>query len=573
MRWAALRGSGGTRLALALVVLFGPVTALTPATAAGQAAGAPTFDLLLRNATVLDGSGAPATQADVAVLDGRIVAVGDLSGAAARETLDLSGLHLAPGFIDTHSHAAGGLVTDGLSDARALLAQGVTTVLVNPDGGGPVDLAGQRRALLEHGLGVNVGQLVPHGGVRRAVLGMADRAPTRPELERMRELVRAGMDAGAFGMSSGPYYAPGSYADTDELAGLAEIVALYGGAHQSHIRDEGDFSIGLVAAVEELIEISRRSGVTGVVTHIKALGPAVWGLSAPVVERIEGARAEGLRIFADQYPYEASATSLSGALVPRWALAGGSDSLMARIRDPEQRHRLAADIRANLEGRGGAERIQFRHFQPDPSVEGETLAAVATRRGQDAVDVVLDLLVDGGAGVVSFNMDEEDIVRFMRQPWTMTASDGEFVPLGVGVPHPRAYGTFPRKLGRYARDMGVVDVTTAVRSMTQLPTTVYRIPDRGLVAPGLSADLVVFDLDGVHDPATFTDPHRYGEGMVHVLVGGQFAVRDGEFTGARHGTVLRMPPPAGSVTPADDAPADDAPTHEATPLGDGGGER
>lgn len=563
MRRAALRGSGGTRCVLAFAVLLAPVVALTPGTpaaqaaghAAGQAAGAPTYDLLLRNATILDGSGAPAVQADVAVLDGRIAAVGDLSSAVAREALDLAGLYLAPGFIDSHSHAAGGLVADGLSDGHALLAQGITTVLVNPDGGGAVDLPAQRRALLEHGLGVNVGQLVPHGGVRQTVLGMADRAPTRPELERMRELVRAGMEAGAFGMSSGPYYAPGSYAEMEELAALAEVVALYGGAHQSHIRDEGDFSIGLVAAVDELIEISRRSGVTGVVTHIKALGPGVWGLSEPVVERIERARAEGLRIFADQYPYEASATSLSGALVPRWALAGGSDSLVARLRDPDQRRRLATDIGTNLEGRGGAERIQFRHFRPDPSVEGETLAAVAARRGQDPVDAVMDLLVDGNAGVVSFNMNEEDIVRFMRQPWTMTASDGEFVPLGAGVPHPRAYGTFPRKLGRYARDRGVVDVATAVRSMTHLPATVYRIPDRGLVASGLSADLVVFDLDRIHDPATFTDPHRYGEGMVHVLVGGRFAIRDGEFTGARHGTVLRMPPPAGSGTPTDEAPS------------------
>jgi N-acyl-D-amino-acid deacylase len=502
---------------------------------------APVYDLLLLHAHLMEGSGAPPVRADVAIRDGRVAAVGALTGVSARETLDVTGLYLAPGFIDTHSHAAAGLATAALSDARPLLAQGVTTVLVNPDGGGAVDLAAQRRSLLEHGLGVNVGLLVPHGSVRQAVLGMADRAPEPAELERMKDLVRAGMAEGAFGLSSGPYYAPGSYADLDELVALAEVAAAYGGVHQSHIRDEGGFSIGLLQAVDELIAVSRRSGITGVVSHIKALGPAVWGLSAAVVERIEQARAEGLGIYADQYPYAASATSLTGALVPRWALAGGQDALLSRIRDPEQRDRLRAGIAANLEGRGGADRIQFRHFRPDPSVEGRTLAAVAAERDQDPIDAVLDMLVAGGAGVVSFNMHEDDVIRFMRQPWTMTASDGEFVALGEGVPHPRAYGTFPRKIAHYAVDRRALDPVVAIRSMTSLPAEVYGIPGRGRVQAGMVADLVVFDLPRVRDTATFTDPHRYAEGMVHVLVGGRFAIRDGEFTGERAGQVLRGP--------------------------------
>lgn len=509
-----------------------------PTTLSAQDAMEAPYDFVLRGAHVLDGSGAPPAVADVALRDGRIAAVGELSAASARETLDVTGLYLAPGFIDTHSHAVGGLATDALSDGRPLLAQGITTVFVNPDGGGAVDLQAQRRALMRHGLGVNVAQLIPHGSVRRAVLGMADRAPDAAELRRMVGLVRAGMDAGAFGLSSGPYYAPGSYADTEELVALAREVAEYGGVHQSHIRDEGAFSMGLLAAVDELIEISRRTGVTGVHTHIKALGPAVWGLSAEVVDRIETARAEGLNIYADQYPYEASATGLSGALVPRWALAGGSDSLAARARRPGDRDRLTADMAANLEGRGGAERIQFRRFAPDPTLEGRTLAEVAAERGQDPVDTAIDLLLAGGAGVVSFNMHDDDIVRFMRQPWTMTASDGEYVALGEGVPHPRAYGSFPRKIALYARDRGVVDLQTAVRSMTGLPAAVYRLPDRGLVRPGMVADLVVFDLDRLRDLATYTDPHHYAEGMVHVLVHGRFAIRDGTFTGARDGAVL-----------------------------------
>jgi acyl-homoserine-lactone acylase len=507
-----------------------------PATAAGDGP----FDLLLRGGTVYEGSGGGPVRGDVGIRGGRIAAVGDLRAAAAAEVVDATGLVVAPGFIDTHSHAGAGLATDALSDARKLLAQGVTTVLVNPDGGGAVDLAAQRRALLEHGLGVNVGQLVPHGSVRREVMGMADRAPTPAELDGMRSLVRRGMEAGAFGLSTGTFYAPGSYASPDEVIALAQVVAGYGGVHQSHIRDEGEFTVGLLAAVDELIEVSRRSGVTGVVSHIKALGPAVWGASEALVARIEAARAEGLRIYADQYPYEASATSLAGALVPRWALTddeGGS--LARRLADPADRARLAEGVADHLEGRGGADRIQFRHYRPDPSVEGRTLAEVAAGRGESPVETVLAMLAEGGAGVVSFNMDEGDVVRFMAQPWTMTASDGEFVALGEGVPHPRSYGTFPRRIARYTLEQGVTDLTTAIRSMTYLPAAVYGIPDRGRIQAGAVADLVLFDPERVRDLATYTDPHQYAEGMVHVLVGGRFAVRDGSFTGVRAGTVLR----------------------------------
>jgi N-acyl-D-amino-acid deacylase len=497
------------------------------------------FDILIQNARVFDGSGAPWVRMDVGIRGDRIAAVGNLAGATAVEAIDARGLYLAPGFIDTHSHAGDGLGTEEMSDGRPLIAQGITTVFVNPDGGGAADLVRQRERLLEHGLGVNVAQFVPHGSVRRAVMGMDDRAPTDAELREMEGMVRAGMEAGAFGLASGPFYAPGSYADTDELAALAAVAAEYGGAHQSHIRDEGDFSIGLLAAVDEVIEISRRTGGTGVVTHVKALGPRVWGFSAAVVHRIERAREEGLPIFADQYPYEASATGLSGALAPRWALAGGQDSLLARIARPDDRARLAEDIAENLDRRGGADRIQFRHYAVDPSVEGRTLAQVAAERGETPIETTIHMLAEGGARIVSFNMHDDDVVRLMQQPWTMTASDGEMVPLGEGVPHPRAYGSFPRKIARYAVERGVIDVGTAIRSMTHLPALVYDVPGRGLVRPGMIADLVVFDLGELRDLATFTDPHQYAEGMVHVLVGGRFAIRDGTFTGERAGAVLR----------------------------------
>ncbi len=522
------------RRALATALLLGAAT---------NAAGQQPYDLVLRGARVLDGTGNPWFAADVAIAGARIAALGDLADARARTVIDARGLYVAPGFIDAHSHAGPSLANPELSAAAPLLMQGITTVFVNPDGGGAVDLVEQRRALLDARIGVNVALLVPHGSVREAVLGMDDRAPTAAELERMRGLVRAGMEAGAFGMSSGPFYAPGSYAKTDELIQLARVAAGFGGAYTSHIRDESDYSIGVVAAVDEVIEVARAAGLPGVVTHIKALGPRVWGYGAALVHRIERARAQGVEVYADQYPYEASSTSLAAALLPRWAQAGGRDSLVRRLDDPATRARIRAEALDNLDRRGGAERIMFGRYAPDPVIEGRTLADVAAERGTDPVELTLTLVRDGGPGIISFNMHESDIRTLMQQPWTMTASDGSLPRMGVGFPHPRAYGTFPRKLRRYALDGDVVDVAAAVRSMTSLPATVFRMADRGVLRPGAVADIVVFDAARLTDRATYQQPHQLAEGVVHVLIGGRFAVRDGRLTDERHGSVLRRGEP------------------------------
>jgi len=289
------------------------------------------YDLLIRGGRVFDGMGNPWRYADVAVSDDRVAALGDLGRARGTRVIDATGLYVAPGFIDVHTHAGGGLATAGLSAAHALLAQGVTTVVINPDGGGPIDMMEQRSQLVEHGLGVNVAQLVPHGSVREAVMGMADRAATAAEIDSMQALVRAAMEAGVFGMSSGPYYAPGSYSSTEELIALSQVVAQYDGVYTSHIRDEADYNIGLIAAVEEVITIAREAELPGIVTHIKALGPRVWGFSNAVVVRIERAREEGVEVYADQYPYTASGTSITGALIPRWAQVGGQAALLARL--------------------------------------------------------------------------------------------------------------------------------------------------------------------------------------------------------------------------------------------------
>ncbi len=507
--------------------------------AAGEAPQEVPYDVVFLDGRVLDGTGTPWFRADVAVAGDTIAAVGEVDPSRAETVVDAGGLYVAPGFIDPHTHAPSSLDEPDLSAARPLLAQGLTTLTANPDGGGPVDLAEQRSELLADGLGVNVAPFVGHGSVREEVVGEEDRAPTPSETDRMRELVEAAMREGAFGLTSGLFYSPGSYAETEEVIGLAEVAARHGGVYKSHIRDESTYSVGVVAAVDEVIEIASEAGLPGVVTHIKVLGPHVWGYSSALVHRIERARSQGVEVWADQYPYTASATGLGSALIPRWAQAGGQDSLVARLDRPATRDSVAAAIVTNLDRRGGADRLQFRRFEENPAIEGRTLQEVADSVGVSPVEMTMRLVRAGGAGVVSHNMTEEDVGRLMRRDWTMTSSDGCLVERGEGVPHPRCYGAYPEKIRKYVIEEGVLTLARAVRSMTGTPARVLGLEERGLLQPGKAADVAVFDLDRVRSPATFTDPHRLAEGMVHVMVGGRFAVRDGDFTGARAGRVLR----------------------------------
>ncbi len=495
--------------------------------------------VLIRGGRLLDGSGNPWIRADVLLRGDRVEAVGDLSGRSADRVVDANGLYVAPGFIDTHSHAGGGLATPGLSHARPLLAQGITTIFANPDGGGPTDLAEQRSELMADGLGVNVAQFVSHGGVRGEVLGTEDRAPSARELERMKALVRTGMEEGAWGLSSGTFYVPGAYSKPEEIEALATVVADFGGAYQSHYRDESTYTVGLIAAVDEVINVGRVAGIPAVLTHVKALGPFVWGYGAAIVSRVERAREEGVQVFADQYPYTASATGLEAALLPRWSQAGGRDSLLARMSRPSDMARIREGMVLGLERRGGADRIQFRRYEPDPSIEGRLLSDLAEERRQDPIETAADLIREGRVSIVSFNMSDADVETLMFQPWTMTSSDGDLVPWNEGVPHPRSYGAFPRKLRVYVREEAVIPLDHAVRSMTSLPAWVYGMPDRGALRPGAAADVVVFDLDKVRDAAQYTAPHQLAEGMVWVFVNGTAAVADGEFTGALSGRVLQ----------------------------------
>ena len=486
---------------------------------------------------MLDGTGNPWYRADIGITGDRIRAMGTLSGATAKTVIDAKDRFVTPGFIDVHSHAGGGLATDELKHGHPLLAQGLTTVFVNPDGGGPVDLAAQRATYTRQRIGTNVGQFVPHGSIRQAVMGMSDRDPSAADLAKMVELTRQGMAAGAVGLSSGLYYAPGSYSKTEEVVAMAKATAPYGGVYSSHIRDEADYTIGVVAAVQEVITIAEQGGVTGVVSHMKALGPASWGLSKTLIERIEAARTRGVQVFADQYPYEASGTGIVGALMPRSAQVGGRDAMMKRI-GGELRGEIREQVKTNIARRGGADTLMISRYAVDPSFEGQRLSELAAKAGVAPEEYALQMLEKGDASLVSFNMSEGDIEGIMRQPWTMTCTDGDLVPMGRGKPHPRAYGAFARKLKRYVRERGTVDLATAIRSMTSLPATVFGLKDRGQIRPGAFADILVFDLAKVNDAATYQEPHQLAEGMDDILVNGELVRREGKFTTALAGRVL-----------------------------------
>ncbi len=520
-------------------LVAGLLAAALLATFAARPLAQTRFDVLIRGGLVVDGTGAPARRADVGIAGDRIRAVGDLSTSTAVTVVDASGRYVTPGFIDVHSHAGPGLATTALKHGRPVLAQGITTVLVNPDGGGPVDLAAQRAAYSRDGIGLNVGLMVPHGSVRNAVLGMSDRDPTPAEQAQMNALVREGMRAGAFGLSSGLYYAPGSYSKTAEVTAMAKVAAPFGGSYSSHIRDEADYGVGVVAAVDEVIEIAEKAGVTGVVTHMKALGPSSWGLSKTMVAHIEAARARGVRVFADQYAYDASGTSIVGALIPRWAQVGGREVMQRRITG-ELRGKVRDEVKANLARRGGADTFLISEYDPDTSIEGKRLSDLAAAAGRDPEEYVLTLLEKSDAGLVSFNMADDDIALIMRQPWMMTCTDGGLQPATEGKPHPRSYGAFPRKLERYVRELGIVDLPFAIRSMTALAAEVFGLKDRGVIREGAFADVLVFDLAKVKETATYENPHQIAEGFETIVVNGTVARTRNQFAELLAGRVLRL---------------------------------
>lgn len=441
---------------------------------------------------------------------------------------------VAPGFIDVHSHALSNITTASLRDARALLAQGVTTVVGNPDGGGPLDLKQQAAALeADGGIGVNAALLIGHGSIRGAAMRQSSAVvPTTAELDQMRALVRQAMADGAFGLSSGLFYSPGRYANSEEVIALAKEA---GGVYTSHIRDEAGYDAGLVASVDEVVRVAEEAGVRGIVTHMKALGPDSWGQSATLIAHIDAARARGVQVYADQYPYEASSTSLAAAVMPGESAAGAREALEA----PEARVRFLAVVKENIRRRGGPNSIAIASGGGAPNLSGKRLDEIAASRGVTPEQAATDIVIAGGASIVSFNMSDRDIDAIMRQPWTMGSSDGALSLPGPSMPHPRNNGAFARRLALYVRERGVISLDHAIRTMTSLSASVFAIEGRGEIREGAFADIVVFDPANVVDRATYQSPHALAEGMDWVIVNGVVARKDGAFTGARAGRVLK----------------------------------
>lgn len=503
----------------------------------------PTYDLLIEGGRIVDGAGAPWFVADVAIQGDRIAAIGPLAGARAALRIDARGMVVAPGFIDIHTHARRGIFQT--PSAENYVRQGVTTLMEGPDGSSPLPLRAFLEELSRTPISVNFGMFAGQGSIRQVILGRENREATPAEIEKMKELARQAMSDGAFGLSTGLFYVPGNYTPTGEVIELAKGVGQLGGMHISHMRDE---AAGVLDSVRETIRIGEEGGLPTQVTHHKIIGTTNWGKSRDTLRLVEEARARGVDVTIDQYPYTASSTGTS-ALIPQWALAGGRAALPARLRDPDQRAKIRAGIIERIKydrGGGDPKNVVLANCPFDQGLAGKNLAQLAKERGQsptpeNAAEVAIDLEMHGGCQAVYHAISEEDVERILRSPFTMVGSDGEIPIFGEAAPHPRSYGTFVRVLGRYVRERKALTLEEAVRKMTSMPAARLRLPDRGLLRPEMQADIVIFDAGRVTDKATFLQPHQYAEGVRDVFVNGKPVLLDGKMTSERPGRVLYGP--------------------------------
>lgn len=521
-----------TRVFLLVILLAG-------ATATAQQ---PHYDILIAGGSVIDGTGAARYRADVAIDGDRVVAVSraPIPHSAATRVIDATGRIVAPGFIDMHAHLD---PLPQLPGARSSVTQGITLALGGPDGSSPWPLAPYLAAREKEGIGINVAYLVGHNTVRRAVMHEADRAPTADELSRMRAMIARGMGDGAFGMSTGLKYIPGAYSNVDEVVALAQVAADSGGIYTSHLREEG---LGLLDGVAEALEIGRRAHIPIELTHHKAVGQKMWGKTVVTLHMLDSARAAGVDVMADVYPYTATHTGIS-VLIPSWALADGDSAFARRMADPVLADSIRRGIVFNiLNDRGGGDlaRVQFARVTWDRSLEGKTLADWAARRRlaptpENGAALVIEAQQKGGANAIYHVLDEADVRRVLAHPMVMIGSDGRLSTPGEGHPHPRGYGTFPRVLGHYVRDEHVLTLEEGVHKMTGMPAARLGLADRGVLRPGAAADVVVFDARRIADRATFENPHQYAAGIDYVLVNGVAAVDGGRYMDRRTGKVVR----------------------------------
>jgi N-acyl-D-amino-acid deacylase len=503
-----------------------------------------TYDLILRNGQIIDGTGAPAFHGDVAIKNGRIAAVGTVDGKSKRE-IEVAGNVIAPGFIDVHTHAED---IDTLPLAENFLHMGVTSLVLGNCGSSKLNLGKFYSEMERETFSPNIASLIGHGTVRaKAMGGSFDRPPSAAELEKMKSYVAKAMDDGAVGMSTGLIYLPGTFAKTDEIVEVAKVVGAHGGIYTSHMRDEGTH---IDNSLSEVFRIAREGHVRAEVSHIKLSGPTSWHRADEVLKEIDSARAEGLQITQDEYAYTASSTSLS-QLIPDSAREGGK--FKQRIADPKQKAEIVKQMHNSLKRRGAPDYSYavIASFRADKSLNGKSVPEAAKAKlGSDSIDNQIELILDvekrGGASAVFHGMNEEDLQTFMRHTNTMIAADSGVRKFGESVPHPRGYGNNARVLARYVRDLKVITLEDAVRKMTSLPATTFKLKDRGVLKNGAWADIAVFDPATVKDNAVFNDPHHYSTGFKLVLVNGAVTIENDKHTGARNGQVLRSSSAKGS---------------------------
>jgi len=497
------------------------------------------YDVLIRNARVIDGAGNPWFRADVGIKDGKITAIGRLDGQAAK-TIDAAERVLAPGFIDVHTHVEGGI--EKVPRADNFLLDGVTSVITGNCGGSNLNLAEWFTKLETLGIGINVGSLIGHNTVRAEVMGTANRAATPEEIRQMQSLVEKAMEDGAVGFSTGLIYIPGTYANTDEVVALAKAAGKHGGTYASHMRDEGEH---VLDAITEAVTVGREAGMPVELSHFKIDNRRLWGMSDMTIALVERFRREGVDVVVDQYPYDHSSTNL-GITLPSWALADGKEKIRERLQDSATREKIAREMQESLKSLGHDDYsyVTVASFGPNAAYEGKTVSEINLLKGRPAntraeIDTIFDMMLDGGAQAVYHSMGDKDVERIMRYPNTAVASDGGVREFGKGVPHPRSYGTNARVLAEYAAQRGVLTLEDAIRRMTSLPARTFHLQDRGSIREGAAADLVLFDPARVRDKATYDRPHQYSEGFDYVIVNGRIAVENGKITDQRGGVVLR----------------------------------
>jgi len=498
------------------------------------------YDILIRNGKIIDGTGNSWFYGDVAMKDGKIVAIGKLKDPTAKKIIDAKGMIVAPGFIDVHGHIEGGIFEN--PTAGNYIYDGVTTVVTGNCGGSADDLKKFFLRIDSLKPSINVASLVGHNTVRRQVMGLDNRLATPEEQKKMEELVAKAMQEGAVGLSTGLIYLPGMYSNTEEVIGLAKSAAKYNGVYASHIRNEES---KVVDAINEAINIGKQANIPVQISHFKVSHRANWGRSKETLPLIEAARREGYDVTIDQYPYTASSTNL-GVRLPDWAMAGGQDSLKKRIQDPVQHKKIIDDMLTQLK------EYKYKNYSyavvanhsADTTLNGKNISEINKLKGRkpkarEEAETILDMMMAGGAQMVYHGMDEDDVRYFMKYPFNMVGADAGVPTMGKNMPHPRAYGTNARVLGKYVRDEKVITLEEAIRRMTSLAAQKFQLKDRGLLKEGYAADIVIFNETEVNDKATFENPHQYSVGFKYVLVNGQLIMDEGKHTGTRSGGSLK----------------------------------